>query len=76
MAFANDSATTQEEFGKENQQVLAENYIRVTTRYQNKQTDIQQQAVPVFKNIRTTQVAISKMLLFLSVTEAKACRYW
>ena len=54
--FAIDSAITQEEFGKENQQVLADKlYTEAITRYQNKQQDIQQQAVPVFKNIRTTQ---------------------
>ena len=54
--FAIDTAITQEEFNKAHLNELSDKlYNEAITRYQQKQGDIQQQAVPVFKNIRTTQ---------------------
>jgi len=54
--FAIDTSITQDEFNKAHVNVLSDKlYNEAITRYQQKQADIQQQAVPVFKNIRTTQ---------------------
>ncbi len=54
--FAIDTSITQEEFNKSNVNELSDKlYNEATTRYQQKLAEIQQQAVPVFKNIRTTQ---------------------
>jgi preprotein translocase subunit SecA len=54
--FGIDSAITAEEFSKGNANQLADQlYNEALARYQRKLGDIQQQAVPVFKNIRTTQ---------------------
>jgi len=54
--FAIDTSITPEEFNKGHVNDLSDKlYNEAITRYQQKQADIQQQAVPVFKNIRTTQ---------------------
>lgn len=54
--FGIDSAITEEEFKKSNPNQLADQlYNEAVTRYQRKLAEVQQQAVPVFKNIRTTQ---------------------
>ena len=54
--FGIDTAITAEEFSKGNPNQLADQlYNEATTRYQRKLAEVQQQAVPVFKNIRTTQ---------------------
>jgi preprotein translocase subunit SecA len=54
--FAIDTSITKEEFDRGNATELAEKlYTEAITRYRQKLTDIQQQAVPVFKNIRATQ---------------------
>ncbi|MBO9562985.1 MAG: preprotein translocase subunit SecA [Niastella sp.] len=54
--FGIDSAITADEFSKGNPNQLADQlYAEAIARYQRKLADVQQQAVPVFKNIRTTQ---------------------
>ncbi len=54
--FGIDTAITQQEFEKSNAAELADKlYLEATTRYQRKIADIQQQTVPVFRNIRQTQ---------------------
>ncbi len=54
--FAIDSSITQEEFSKGNTAELAGKlYDEAIGRYQHKLKDLQQQAVPIFKNIRTTE---------------------
>ena len=54
--FAIDTTITKEEFGKANVQELSQKlYEEAITRYQNKLRDLQQQAVPIFKNIRTNE---------------------
>jgi preprotein translocase subunit SecA len=54
--FGIDSAITEDEFKKANANQLADQlYNEATARYQRKLTDVQTQAVPVFKNIRTSQ---------------------
>ena len=54
--FAIDTSITQEEFNKAHVNELSDKlYNEAIGRYQQKLADIQQQAVPVFKNIRTTQ---------------------
>lgn len=54
--FGIDSTITEEEFNKGNAVQLADQlYNEAIGRYQRKLADVQQQAVPVFKNIRTTQ---------------------
>lgn len=54
--FGIDTAITAEEFNKSNANQLADQlYNEAVTRYQRKLAEVQQQAVPVFKNIRTTQ---------------------
>ncbi|MBC7851202.1 MAG: preprotein translocase subunit SecA [Chitinophagaceae bacterium] len=54
--FALDTSITQEEFKKGNTQELSEKlYQESISRYQQKLADIQRQAVPVFRNIKTSQ---------------------
>lgn len=54
--FAIDTSITKEEFERGNVNELADKlYNEAVTHYQKKLADIQQQAVPVFKNIRATQ---------------------
>ncbi len=54
--FGIDSTITEEEFTKGNAVQLADQlYNESIGRYQRKLADVQQQAVPVFKNIRTSQ---------------------
>ena len=54
--FGIDSAITQEEFDKSKANDLAEKlYQESVGRYQQKTTELQRQAVPVFQNIRQTQ---------------------
>ena len=54
--FAIDTTITKDEFNKSNVNELSEKlYNEAIGRYQQKLADIQHQAVPIFKNIRTTQ---------------------
>lgn len=56
--FGIDTAITEEEFSKGNAGQLADRlYTEAITRYQRKLGDVQQQAVPVFKDIRASQGA-------------------
>ncbi|MBO9635648.1 MAG: SEC-C domain-containing protein [Chitinophagaceae bacterium] len=56
MGFGIDSSITSEEFDKGNEQQLSDKlYQEATQRYQRKITDLQTQAVPVFRNIRQSQ---------------------
>jgi preprotein translocase subunit SecA len=54
--FGIDSSITNEEFERSKAADLAEKlYQEAVSRYQNKTSELQRQAVPVFQNIRTTQ---------------------
>jgi preprotein translocase subunit SecA len=56
--FGLDSTITPEEFEKQNANQLADHlYNEAVKRYQQKMEELQKTAVPVFKNIRTTQGA-------------------
>jgi preprotein translocase subunit SecA len=56
--FGLQTSITKEEFSKDNPNVLADRlYNEATANYQRKLNDLQKQALPVFKNIRTTQGA-------------------
>ncbi|HEX6179801.1 MAG TPA: preprotein translocase subunit SecA [Chitinophagaceae bacterium] len=54
--FGLQTSITKEQFDKDNPNDLAEKlYLEATSTYQRKLEDLRKQAVPVFKNIRTTQ---------------------
>jgi preprotein translocase subunit SecA len=56
MNFGIETAITADEFSKQNEQVLAERlYLEAAEHYQRRKKEMGQQAIPVFKNIRTTQ---------------------
>ena len=56
MNFGIETAITADEFAKQNQQVLSERlYLEASEHYNRRKKEMGQQAIPVFKNIRTTQ---------------------
>ncbi|HEY0678240.1 MAG TPA: preprotein translocase subunit SecA [Chitinophagaceae bacterium] len=56
--FGLQTSITKDEFSRDNPNVLADRlYNEATANYQRKLNDLQKQALPVFKNIRTTQGA-------------------